>query len=126
MMLKVLISLTNGVLKLRGCALGIFCDPQVSRTSEDVLVALRMALTMPKVCRLRPRASAYAPLLVYAPLLAHVAPTLLIGYGLVIPNSPIAGLNEYTIGFAFTVAGFVPAYLAGVRIARLQGARHHA
>jgi hypothetical protein len=81
---------------------------------------------MAKVCRLRPHAVALAPLLVYAPLLAHVAPTLVIGYGLVIPNSPIAGLNEYTIGFAATVAGFVPTYLAGVRIARRQGGRHHA
>lgn len=83
-------------------------------------------MTIDKVCRLRPRYFVYAPLVVYAPLLAHVVPTLLIGYGLVIPNSPIAGLNQYTIGFAFTVAGFVPVYLAGVRIARLQGVRHHA
>ena len=81
---------------------------------------------MTKVCRLRPRAFVCAPQLVYAPLLAHIAPTLLVGYGLVIPNSPIAGFNEYTIGFAATVAGFVPAYLAGVRIARRQGVRHHA
>jgi hypothetical protein len=81
---------------------------------------------MAKVCRLRPRAFVYPPLLVYAPLLAHVAPTLLIGYGLVIPNSPIAGLNEYTMGFAVTIAGFVAAYLAGVRIARRQGVCHHA
>jgi hypothetical protein len=81
---------------------------------------------MPRVCSLRPRAFVHAQMLVYAPLLAHIVPTLLIGYGLVIPNSPIAGLNQYTIGFAFTVAGFVPAYLAGVRIARLQGVRHHA
>jgi hypothetical protein len=40
--------------------------------------------------------------------------------------SVIAGLNEYTIGFAATVAGFIPAYLAGVRIARRQGVHHHA
>jgi hypothetical protein len=86
-MLKVLISLTNGVLKLRGCALGMFCDPQIWRTSEDVLAALRVTLTMSKVWRLYPR----APLLMYAPLLAHIVPTLLVGYGLVIPNSPIAG-----------------------------------
>ena len=79
---------------------------------------------MAKVCRLRPPSFDHAPLLVYAPLLAHIAPTLLVGYGLVIPNSPIAGFNEYTIGFAVTVAGFVPAYLAGVR--RRQGVRLHA
>jgi hypothetical protein len=81
---------------------------------------------MAKICRLRPRAFVYARLLVYAPLLAHIAPTLLVGYGLVIPNSPIAGFNEYTIGFAVTVGGFVPTYLAGIRIARRQGVRHHA
>ena len=50
----------------------------------------------------------------------------MIGFGLVIPNSPIAGFNQYTIGFVATVAGFVPAYLAGVRIARRQGVQHHA
>jgi len=44
----------------------------------------------------------------------------------VIPNSPIAGFNQYTIGFAASVAGFVPAYLAAVRIARRQGVHHHA
>jgi hypothetical protein len=81
---------------------------------------------MAKVCRLRPRPFVDATLLTYAPLLAHVVPTLAIGYGLVIPNSPIAGLNEYTIGFAATVAGFVPVYFAGVRIARRQGVHHHA
>jgi hypothetical protein len=81
---------------------------------------------MAKVCRLRPRAFIHAPLLVYAPLLAHIASTLLVGYGLIIPQSPIAGFNTYTIGFAVTVAGFVPAYLAGLRIARRQWVRHHA
>ena len=81
---------------------------------------------MAKVCSLRPRAFLNAPLLAYAPLLAHVVSTLAMGFGLVIPNSPIAGFNEYTIGFAATVAGFVPAYLVGVRIARRQGGHHHA
>ena len=81
---------------------------------------------MAKVCSLRPRAFLNAPLLAYAPLLAHVIPTLAIAFGLVIPSSPIAGFNEYTIGFAATVGGFVPAYLAGVGIARRQGAQHHA
>jgi hypothetical protein len=40
-MLKVFIRLTNGVLELRGCALGMFCDTQIWRTSEDVLAAVR-------------------------------------------------------------------------------------
>jgi hypothetical protein len=81
---------------------------------------------MAKVCSLRPRVFFNAPLLAYAPLLAHVIPTFVIGFGLVIPNSPIAGFNQYTIGFVATVAGFVPAYLAGIRIARRQGVQHHA
>jgi hypothetical protein len=54
----------------------------------------------------------------YAPLALHLVPTLVIGYGFVLPNSPIAGVNEYTIGFALAVLGFIPAYVAGVRLAR--------
>lgn len=54
----------------------------------------------------------------YLPLLLHVVPTLVIGYGLVIPNSCIAGWNELTLGFAAAVLGFIPAYLAGLRLAR--------
>jgi hypothetical protein len=41
-------------------------------------------------------------------------PTLVIGYGFVIPQSCIAGWNELTLGFAATVAGAVATYLAGV------------
>jgi hypothetical protein len=57
---------------------------------------------------------------VYLPLLAHILPTLVIGFGIVIPRSPIAGVNAYTIGFAIAVLGFIPAYLAGVQIGRRQ------
>jgi hypothetical protein len=32
---------TNGVLELRSCALGMFRDTQICRTSEDVLAAVR-------------------------------------------------------------------------------------
>lgn len=53
-----------------------------------------------------------------APLLLHVVPTLLIGYGLVIPKSCIAGVNPLSLGFAATVLGFIPAYVAGVRLGR--------
>lgn len=56
--------------------------------------------------------------LLYAPLALHVLPTLVIGYGFVLPHSPIAGANQYTIGFAFAVLGFIPSYIAGVRLAR--------
>jgi hypothetical protein len=56
-------------------------------------------------------------LLLYAPLVGHVAPTLIIGFGFVIPGSPIEGINTYTIGFLSAVLGFIPAYVAGVAIA---------
>jgi hypothetical protein len=36
------------------------------------------------------------------PLFTFVLPTLVIGFGVVIPNSPIAGVNSLTIGFGAT------------------------
>ena len=36
----------------------------------------------------------------FLPLLGFLIPTLVIGYGFVIPRSCIAGVNELTIGFA--------------------------
>ena len=62
--------------------------------------------------------------LLYAPLALHVLPTLVIGFVFVLPTSPIAGVNQYTIGFAAAVLGFIPPYIAGVRLAR--GARQSA
>jgi ABC-type Fe3+ transport system permease subunit len=56
-------------------------------------------------------------LFLYAPLIGHVVPTLIIGFGLVIPGSPIDGINTYTIGFLSAVLGFIPAYVAGIAIA---------
>ena len=50
------------------------------------------------------------------PLLAFAAPTLVIGYGFVIPNSPIAGVNELTIGFGTTVLGACLTYFAGIHL----------
>ncbi len=51
------------------------------------------------------------------PLVGFVVPTLVIGYGFVIPRSCIAGVNELTVGFAATVAGACLTYVAGVRAA---------
>lgn len=51
-----------------------------------------------------------------APLVAFVIPTLVIGYGIVIPNSPIAGMNALTIGFGTTVLGACITYLAGIQL----------
>jgi hypothetical protein len=51
------------------------------------------------------------------PLVAFVLPTLVIGYGVVIPRSCIAGINELTLGFASTIVGACITYFAGLRMA---------
>lgn len=58
----------------------------------------------------------------FVPLLGFVVPTVVIGYGFVIPRSCIAGVNELTIGFATTIAGACVTYVLGVRAALAQGA----
>jgi hypothetical protein len=50
------------------------------------------------------------------PLIGFVVPTLVIGYGFVIPNSVIAGVNELSVGFATTVLGACLAYFAGIHL----------
>lgn len=50
----------------------------------------------------------------FLPLAAHVVPTVVIGFGSVIPGSCIEGINALTIGFAASVAGTCLAYAAGV------------
>lgn len=52
----------------------------------------------------------------FAPLAAFVVPTLIIGYGIVIPSSSIAGVNALTIGFGTTVLGACLAYVAGIQL----------
>jgi hypothetical protein len=52
------------------------------------------------------------------PLVSFVVPTVVLGYGFVIPRSCIAGLNELTIGFGTTVLGACVTYVLGVRQAR--------
>jgi len=39
----------------------------------------------------------------YLPLLGFVLPTVVIGYGVVIPRSCIAGINELSVGFGTTI-----------------------
>jgi ABC-type Fe3+ transport system permease subunit len=51
----------------------------------------------------------------WLPLVGFVVPTVVIGYGFVIPRSCIAGVNELTIGFATTVIGACVTYVLGVR-----------
>jgi hypothetical protein len=55
------------------------------------------------------------------PLIAFAAPTLVIGFGLVIPRSCIAGVNELTIGFAMTMVGACLTYWLGIGAARRTG-----
>ncbi len=49
----------------------------------------------------------------YLPLVGFVVPTLVIGYGFVIPCSCIKGVNELSVGFGSTVFGAVLTYFAG-------------
>jgi hypothetical protein len=51
----------------------------------------------------------------FVPLFGFVAPTLLIGFGLVIPGSCIAGVNQLSVGFATTVLGSCVTYWLGIR-----------
>ena len=51
----------------------------------------------------------------FYPLIGFVIPTVVIGYGVVIPQSCIAGLNNLTIGFASSVIGACARYYFGVR-----------
>lgn len=51
----------------------------------------------------------------YIPLIGFVVPTVVVGYGFVIPRSCIAGVNELTIGFGTTILGVVFTYIAGQR-----------
>lgn len=57
------------------------------------------------------------------PLIGFVVPTLIIGYGFVIPASCIAGINEHTIGFAATVIGACATYWLGQRTVSQEAAR---
>ena len=51
----------------------------------------------------------------FLPLLGFVVPTVLIGFGLVIPASCIAGVNQLSVGFAATVIGSCITYWIGIR-----------
>lgn len=53
----------------------------------------------------------------YVPLIGFVVPTVIIGYGFVIPRSCIAGVNALTLGFASTIVGSTLTYFAGIRSA---------
>ncbi len=52
----------------------------------------------------------------FLPLLGFVLPTVMIGFGFVIPRSCIAGINQLTVGFGSTILGACLTYWAGVRV----------
>lgn len=59
------------------------------------------------------------------PLASFVVPTLVIGYGFVIPRSCIAGWNELSIGFGVTVASACITYFAGLRLVARAGEKRN-
>jgi hypothetical protein len=59
--------------------------------------------------RVRPSARHFYPLLLF------VVPTLVMGYGVVLPRNGITGFNEITLGFASALVGACFAYISGVR-----------
>ena len=61
----------------------------------------------------------------FYPLVGFLIPTIVIGYGFVIPRSPIAGINQFTIGFGSALLGATIAYWQGVRLALRRDAGSH-
>jgi hypothetical protein len=51
----------------------------------------------------------------FTPLLGFVLPSILIGFGVVIPGSCIAGVNNLSVGFATSLLGACIAYWLGIR-----------
>ena len=49
------------------------------------------------------------------PLFGFIVPTVVFGYGLVIPRSCIAGINDLTIGFTVTLISACVTYWIGLR-----------
>lgn len=59
----------------------------------------------------------------FVPLASFVVPTVVIGFGFVIPGSCISGLNEHTFGFASVIAGACVTYWLGLRALVREGAQ---
>jgi len=51
----------------------------------------------------------------FIPLAAHVAATVAIGFGYVIPGSCITGVNPATLGFAASIVSTCVVYGVGIR-----------
>jgi hypothetical protein len=59
----------------------------------------------------------------FAPLIGFVVLTIVIGFGLMIPRSCIAGFNDLTVGFSGTIVGACVTYWFGVQT--VLGDRRH-
>lgn len=70
-----------------------------------------------KACPVPARRKPSVTLRHLVPLAGFVLPTVVVGYGFVIPKSCIAGLNELSIGFATTILGASVTYVVGIRAA---------
>ena len=53
----------------------------------------------------------------FLPLLGFLVPSVVIGYGFVLPRAGFSGLNELSIGFAATLLGATATYIGGVVMA---------
>ncbi|MDQ3340834.1 MAG: hypothetical protein M4D80_37225 [Myxococcota bacterium] len=51
------------------------------------------------------------------PLAGFIVPSVVIGYGLVLPHAGFSGVNELSIGFATTLMGAAATYVVGVMMA---------
>lgn len=52
----------------------------------------------------------------FVPLIGFIAPSLVIGFGFVLPeNAP--GINDLSIGFAASLVGAVVTYVTGILVA---------
>lgn len=49
------------------------------------------------------------------PLFGFILPTVIVGYGFVIPKSCIAGINDLTIGYTITLVSACVTYWIGLR-----------
>lgn len=52
----------------------------------------------------------------FGPLALFLVPSVVIGYGYVIPGSCIAGWNQYTLGYASTLVGAAMTYVLGLKL----------
>jgi ABC-type Fe3+ transport system permease subunit len=60
------------------------------------------------------RSMTFRVLVLVAILASHLVPSIVIGFGYVIPGSCIAGWNEQTIGYVSALVGFAVTYTFGV------------